>query len=643
MTTGMLSARLARGIAFAAATLAVVFLFLDTMWASSVDLAHHYGLVYWLTEHFAMPTAIEPTLREMSTYPPISHGIAAVLGVVLHSPMLGLHIASLLALALLWLAVLAMLLAFRDGRAVAAIAILAGLVLLNRLTLGVDLHGREIVGNYFYAQFVAQAFLFLVLFAAMRVERRAGVVAAILVMALGILLTSSTHLLAAVELLAVTLGIIVIAVAEALLRDRTRRGRTIVLGIIACVAVIGITLSHPSFAVMAAISANDGGLEIAGVSYPVGIFVLCLLVLAASLLLFAGWARAPDRVAVLPAKYLAVYGGAVAALCLLQFVLHLAGYGSNYAVKKYGFALTTILFIEVAVLLGGLLARPGWATARHGMTTAAAILALLAVVVGIVPRQGKLDVSDIVALEQQLVALEQTIIPTPQDAAPNIAIDISHDPVIDLAYSAAILKAPKRMAATDLYRAGELVEPTRYAYIVSLRDNPRYGAAECPSLAPGDLSIVTGACIAERLVRASDCRLVFDLSETGTVPASLLTGFSHPEPEGRWTEGKSASFQCVRQPGDTLRSVRIALLPFVHGDVRAQRLTVRLNGTELGSFERTGAAEEGGEIRLDIPPELKAGIMRLDFEIPDATSPLAAGLNRDSREIGFKIREIAFE
>jgi hypothetical protein len=643
MTTGMLSARLARGIAFAAATLAVVFLFLDTMWASSVDLAHHYGLVYWLTEHFAMPTAIEPTLREMSTYPPISHGIAAVLGVALHSPMLGLHVASLLALALLWLAVLAILLAFRDGRAVASILILAGLVLLNRLTLGVDLHGREIVGNYFYAQFVAQAFLFLVLFAAILVERRAGVVAAIVVMALGVLVISSTHLLAAVELLGVTLGIIVIAVAEAMLRNRGRRGRTIVLGIIACVAVIGITLSHPSFAVMAAISANDGGLEIAGVSYPVGIFVVCVLVLAASLLLFAGWARAPHRVAVLPAKYLAVYGAAVAALCLLQFVLHLAGYGSPYAVKKYGFALTTILVVEIAALLGGLLARPGWASARHGMATAAAILALFAVVVGIMPRQGTFDVSDLVSVEQHLIALERTVVPT-STAAPVIAIGVfDGSRTIDMAFSMAILGTSKVEAIKALFLDQEILDPTRYAYIVSARDNLRYGAAECPSLAPGDFSIVTGACIAERLVRASDCRLVFDFSETGTVPASLLAGFSHPEPEGRWTEGKSASFQCVRQPGDTLRSVRIALLPFVHGDVGAQRLAVRLNGTELGSFERAGAAEEGGEIRLDIPPELNAEIMRLDFEIPDATSPLAAGLNTDSRELGFKIREIAFE
>jgi hypothetical protein len=277
------------------------------------------------------------------------------------------------------------------------------------------------------------------------------------------------------------------------------------------------------------------------------------------------------------------------------------------------------------------------------MATAAAILALFAVVAGIVPRKGLLDVSDIVSVEQRLIALEQTIIPTPQDAAPNIAIDIAHDPVIDLAYSAAILRAPKRMAATDLYGAGELVEPTRYAYIVSPRDNQRYGAAECPTLAPGDLSIVTGTCIAERLVRASDCSIAFDLSETGTMPASLVTGFSHPEPDGRWTEGKSASFQCVRRPGDTFRSVRIVLLPFVYGDVRRQRLVIRLNGTALGTVERTGAAEEGGEIRLDIPAELNADTMRLDFEIPDAASPLALGLSTDSRALGFKVREIAFE
>ena len=68
-----------------------------------------------------------------------------------------------------------------------------------------------------------------------------------------------------------------------------------------------------------------------------------------------------------------------------------------------------------------------------------------------------------------------------------------------------------------------------------------------------------------------------------------------------------------------------------------------LDGTALGTAERTGAAEEGGEITLDIPAELNADTMRLDFDIPDATSPLAVGLSSDPREVGFKIREIAFE
>lgn len=643
MTTGTAPLRLSGGIAFAGATLVLLFLFRDKMWTASVDIAHHYGLVSWLAEHYRMPAAIEPTLYEMSTYPPVSHAIAAVLGVVLHSPMLGLHIASLLALALLWLSILAILLAFRDGRAVAAIVILAALVLLNRFSLGVDLHGREIVNNYFYSQLVAQAFLFAILLAAMAVERRAGVVAAVAAMAVGILLTSSTHLLAAVELLAVTLGIIAIAVLEAAFRDGKRRWRVLALGALAGVAVIGITLSHPSFAVMAGIASNDGSLEIAGVSYPAGMLALSLLVVAASLLLLRGWARAADRSAALPAKYLAVYGGAVAALCLLQYALNFAGFGSPYAVKKYGFALTTILLIEVAVILGGLWAKPDRRSgAAHGGAVAMAVLAFFAIVLTIMPRQGTFDVSYLVSVEQNLIALERTVVPK-ATAAPVIASGVGGSRNVDIAFSTAILGTPKLEAIADLFLAPEIRNPASYAYIVSARDDPRYGAGECPSLAPGDYSIVTGACVAERLVRASDCREGFDLTETGTLPGSMLTGFSHPEPDGRWTEGTAASFQCMLQPGDTPRSVRIALQPFVFGDVRAQRLAVRLNGTALGTFERTGAADEGGEIRLDIPPELNTDILRLDFEIPDAASPLALGLSSDPRVLGFKVREIAFE
>src|SRR3974390_65659 len=60
----------------------------------SVDFALHYALVEYIADHWRWPSPEMPYLAAMNQYPPVSHTVAAFVGVLCGSPMLGLHLVS---------------------------------------------------------------------------------------------------------------------------------------------------------------------------------------------------------------------------------------------------------------------------------------------------------------------------------------------------------------------------------------------------------------------------------------------------------------------------------------------------------------------------------------------------------------------
>src|SRR5438132_644254 len=83
----------------------------DHIWATSSDFAHHYALVARLAQQWTLPAGgFDPSLGEMNIYPRSSHALAAMLGTLLHSSFLGMHLVTLLSMMGVWAALGALML-----------------------------------------------------------------------------------------------------------------------------------------------------------------------------------------------------------------------------------------------------------------------------------------------------------------------------------------------------------------------------------------------------------------------------------------------------------------------------------------------------------------------------------------------------
>jgi hypothetical protein len=133
-------------------------------------------------------------------------------------------------------------------------------------------------------------------------------------------------------------------------------------------------------------------------------------------------------------------------------------------------------------------------------------------------------------------------------------------------------------------------------------------------------------------VQVLDGRL--ELSKPG-VERYLWYGWSGPEPESRWTDGREATviFR-VNDPGERVLAFRA--IPYLgHGNLSQQRLTVRLNSRELGelNLNRPEATTHSFVLRADAFGEENV----LTFEIPNATAPAKVEASDDWRELGVAV------
>jgi hypothetical protein len=119
-------------------------------------------------------------------------------------------------------------------------------------------------------------------------------------------------------------------------------------------------------------------------------------------------------------------------------------------------------------------------------------------------------------------------------------------------------------------------------------------------------------------------------------------GWSGSEPSGRWTDGQRASM-LFRLPDRPHRAVRLKLsaVPFTPPAQPRQRVSVTANG--VGLLEQAW----DGPVALDlvIPNNLvgEDGMIRLDFEMPDAVSPRSLKLSPDPRVLGIRLTRLTIE
>ncbi|MFH1185377.1 MAG: hypothetical protein V1755_10120 [Chloroflexota bacterium] len=346
-------------VLLAGACTLVVILIRDSLWATSVDLGLHYALVVRIMDIGHAPTTVDASLGLMNGYPSLGHTLAAVLAKSLGSALAGMQLTAVVSLTFLWAGLGLMLGSLPRRQLLVLFVAVPSVLLLNRLLVHLELFGTELLGNFFFAQLVAQAAAIGSLALALYLERAqfaSGIRYALLGASVPVI--AQIHPLPALEILVV----LIFQLALDSLSPRTGdRRRALALGLFIVCASVVMTVLSPGFTVIRRNSENDGLLELIHTPEPMGLAVESAIVIVISAILLAQWARLGREDAQrgsLIHKYWAFLGAAIAVLCLLQFIMLVLGFGSPYAVKKYAFGLNSVLLLDVPLLMAAFIRTP---------------------------------------------------------------------------------------------------------------------------------------------------------------------------------------------------------------------------------------------------------------------------------------------
>jgi hypothetical protein len=620
----------------------------DHIWASSSDFAHHYSLVARLSQLWAMPTEVDFSLGEMNIYPRGSHVLAALLGMLFHSPFIGMHLVTLLSMMGAWAALGGVVLSLPKR---AGLAALAGLLILLGMGFSQhfrpDIFGVEDIVNFFYAQLVAQAFMLGAMLLALHLERR-GVAAPLRysVMIASSFVIASMHLLPASQLVCITLASIALDFLQDSQGGLAQRLRAAVPALLFMGAAVAALVLNPSFAAMREISKNDGELFPVLFTTPGRIAAYSVLILLVSALLTWTWVRMERALTrhFLALKYIGLFGLAASALCLLQIVLLHLGQGSAYAVKKHIFALNSVFFAELALLPSLLPAlRRAPHSSDNGLFYGVLALPLLTAVafLSLTQRPPYLDASDVANLEHQLELRRDLSLP-PHPGKHVYVMDVPGMPGgIHYMMSIGVFSTPRTANSLDVLGNKPLSEPDLVGIIIT-GPNSTYGQMEACRL-PGStdqLAMVEGVC-ATRELRKGRRHIGFTIGDGQ--PGCALTGFSGAEPSGRWRSAADATIECQlpQLESGPARSLVLGGAPFLANGVARQRLNLRINDGAQHSFEFVPGATPP-EVSLPLPPDAEGKIV-LHLALPDAVSPKQLGMSNDARQLAWMLKSLDFK
>lgn len=622
---------------------------LDGVWSDSGDFAHHYALVARIFEHWQLPDVFDLSLGEMNYYPRASHQFAALVGHFFGSPMLGMQLSAIVAFAAIWVCVGLLVLHWKGWAGVAASATLVGILVVNRW-LRLDLHGVEIVGNYFYAQMVAQAVALSSMVWIGHLEVRGVQAAWRHLVLLGLVYAcASVHLLPALELLAFFLTVVAVDLFFHAQRSQGQWLKFAGRGLAISIVSVGLTLSHPSFSVMQDIAKNNGHIFPKGLPSIWSFLVYALVIASAAAGLLLVWFREQDakRQSVVALKYVGAYGLAVSVLCLTQILSLSMGRGSEYAVKKHVFALHGAFMLEIAVGVGWYWFRRFGDGKGQRLESMAAIIRCVvpSVVLGlafwsVLPVQRSHDTSALVDLETQITLRRDGEIPEVAGKY-NYVAGIKDVPgSIAYAMSIGILRTARYQNSLDIFSERLPGDWSTVGSIVTSENSHLDRDPACRRAPPARaLAVLDGACIAKAIQQPR--RRIGFTSTDDSRGSCITSGLGSPEPFGTWFEQKQASMRCKfplvnGKPPTQLVIDAQAFLD--HVDLQRARVSVNKSGAMEFRFDNTHARQL---MELPVAPT-GSDEVEIQFELPDAVSPQQLGLSSDPRPLSVHIKSVEF-
>ncbi len=125
----------------------------------------------------------------------------------------------------------------------------------------------------------------------------------------------------------------------------------------------------------------------------------------------------------------------------------------------------------------------------------------------------------------------------------------------------------------------------------------------------------------------------------GNAAASQGSGWAEPNEDGTWCMGPQATLHMPLVPGDGDLFVECVLQPLVRPPaLTGQRLVLTANGAQAG--EVLVQIESVIGFRIERAWLENRNELRLALRSPDAASPVELGAGRDTRMLGFQLREL---
>ncbi len=119
---------------------------------------------------------------------------------------------------------------------------------------------------------------------------------------------------------------------------------------------------------------------------------------------------------------------------------------------------------------------------------------------------------------------------------------------------------------------------------------------------------------------------------------SFLSGFSVPESEGRWTNGRLAVLHIPVDAAHQTIDVRITAHPFIPSEVPAFVFNVSAGPGTTQHYRLDGMTPAAFTVEKALVLEARRVVLAL--RLPDATSPALYDMSIDSRELGLFFRRI---
>jgi len=576
----------------------------------SGDLTAHYLLVDEIMKHGGVRPGSPPNVGIMAAYPPAAHWLAAVVGWIGGSGLVGMVLVSITSVFAAYLLIGHLLGAASPVRMALFLALFA-LLLPSR-----SLIGWEVLENFFYPQLLADVVYLAVLLWLAKVADTWEQAALILTVGT---LTMWIQPVVAVHIFAAGLTLIAFLALQRWVSTKKVPAKDLLILAIAAAASVAAILLNPAFQSIRINANHDGYLEF-GYSHMLWVAVACGAVGALSLVSqLRGRGERVD----------AVLGSACIAATVLVFlqwaILRLSGDGSLYAVKKHMFIVFTLGAMNAVRLIASFL--PTWRLSAFRLA-----VPVIAGLVSWAALSGfNTPVEPVVrAIDYANNAADMRLPPfTPGNT---VVRDRAQPALVNWMISLSSFEHPFNTVPAE----GEKINAeAQYAMVrrsraIDKNCHRRYAESAV-------YVVVESACL--RVYGLGD-RIQFGLGSEG---AFKTTGWSNTESWGTWTAGSESAGLSMNLPAGskgpfTMSVEASALLTKSHPQ---QVVNVLANGQKIATW--TYSLSDTSPLKsAEIPDSLiKGSALNIAFEAVDAISPAQADpSSKDTRLLGLAMKHL---